>query len=88
VGLTPVNASAPVKQKAEELKKATSLAKTSTASLGKFQENLKGKLEKKSQASSGKKRKFDALVGSNEKERSLDVLNKLEAKRPTVSDQL
>jgi len=32
-----VNASEPARQQAEELKKASALAKTSTASLGKFQ---------------------------------------------------
>jgi len=52
---------------------------------------MTGKLEKKSKeavAKTGRKRKFDPLVGEGEQERSLAILNRLEAKRPTVKSLL
>merc|ERR1719382_1731246 len=59
----------------EDLKRAAEIAKTSTASLGKFQENLNKKLEKTAKVK-GVKRKFESNTGDGaaEKERSLGIL--------------
>merc|ERR1719295_744517 len=54
-----------VQNSGQDLSKAAELAKSSTASLGKFQEKLSGKLEKANEASKkekGPKRKFDPLI--------------------------
>jgi len=62
----------------EDLKKAAEIAKTSTASLGKFQENLAKKLEKTAKVK-GVKRKFESNTGDggSEKERSLGILESI-----------
>merc|ERR1712059_172128 len=61
-----------------DLKKAAEIAKTSTASLGKFQENLSKKLEK-SAKTKGTKRKFDSNTGDadSEKARTLGILESI-----------
>jgi len=74
----------------EDLSKAAELAKTSTASLGKFQEKLSGKLEKVNTASSNKvkgpKRKFDPLISESgaEKEKNLKLLEMITSKKPKL----
>lgn len=67
----------------EELKKDIDLAKVSTASLGKFQEKLPKEKDNKKQ---GKKRTFESVTGSvqSEKDRALDVWNKLNNKKPVL----
>merc|ERR1712215_592026 len=62
----------------EDLKRAAEIAKTSTASLGKFQENLNKKLEKTAKVK-GVKRKFESNTGDSnaEKERSLGILESI-----------
>merc|ERR1712183_787767 len=62
----------------EDLKKAADIAKSSTASLGKFNENLSKKLEKTAKVK-GVKRKFDSDTGdgTTEKERSLGILESI-----------
>jgi len=62
----------------EDLKKAAEIAKTSTASLGKFQENLSKKLEKTAKTK-GNKRKFESNTGdaSLEKSRTLGILESI-----------
>ena len=62
----------------EDLKRAAEIAKTSTASLGKFQENLTKKLEKTAKVK-GVKRKFESNTGDGvtEKERSLGILESI-----------
>merc|ERR1711962_1235201 len=79
VGLTPM---VPTEsQRSDDLKKASALAKTSTASLGKFQEKLPSALAKKVKTPQGKKRKFDPLVNNDEKAKSLKVLEQLNSKK-------
>merc|ERR1712183_679264 len=68
----------------EELTKDIDLAKVSTASLGKFQANLPKEKENKKK---GKKRTFESVAptsGLSEKERALDVWNKLNSKKPAL----
>merc|ERR1712105_111806 len=62
----------------EDLKRAAEIAKTSTASLGKFQENLTKKLEKTAKVK-GVKRKFESNTGdgATEKQRSLGILESI-----------
>merc|ERR1712025_71666 len=62
----------------EDIKKAADIAKSSTASLGKFQENLHKKLEKTAKTK-GVKRKFESNTGDSvaEKERSLGILESI-----------
>lgn len=62
----------------EDLKKAAEIAKHSTASLGKFQENVAKKLEKTAKVK-GVKRKFESNTGDGvtEKERSLGILESI-----------
>ena len=67
----------------EDLKKAAEIAKTSTASLGKFQENLAKKLEKTSKVK-GVKRKFESNTGDGEKERSLGILESITNKSAKI----
>jgi len=95
-GLAPVSAAAakgsgPKSLKADksELERAATLAKKSTASLGKFQEKLaSSKLEKKVKETKvkGAKRKFDPLVSGDgsEKARDLKVLDNLMNKKPKL----
>ena len=74
----------------EDLSKAAELAKTSTASLGKFQEKLSGKLEKANSEAvkkvKGPKRKFDPLIleSGAEKEKNLKVLDMITSKKPKL----
>jgi len=68
----------------EELKKDIDLAKVSTASLGKFQAKLPKEKENKNR---GKKRTFESVAPStaqSEKDRALDVWNKINTKKPTM----
>ena len=73
-----------------ELSRAAELAKNSTASLGKFQEKLSGKLEKSNNEAAkkikGPKRKFDPLISASgiEKEKNLKVLEMISAKKPKL----
>ena len=66
----------------EDLRRAAEVAKSSTASLGKFQKDLGKKLEK-SAKTKGSKRKFESVTGDNETEKakSLRVLESLGNKR-------
>jgi len=59
----------------DDLKRAAEIAKSSTASLGKFQENLNKKLEKTAKVK-GVKRKFESntVDSATEKQRSLGIL--------------
>lgn len=82
VGLTPMNPKE--SQTSDDLKKASALAKTSTASLGKFQDKLPSALEKKVKTPQGKKRKFDPLVNNDEKTKSLKILEQLNSKNPKI----
>merc|ERR1711935_511165 len=68
----------------DDLKKASQLAKKSTASLGKFQDKLPSALEKKVKTPQGKKRKFDPLVNKDEKAKSLKVLEQLNSKKSKI----
>ncbi|XP_057366161.1 ribosome biogenesis regulatory protein homolog [Daphnia carinata] len=68
---------------AEQLNRSVFIAHTATASVGKFQPNLK---EQKPVLKSGQKRHFDPLVGDLKKEttKSLDILDKLSNKKPKL----
>ena len=74
----------------EDLSKAADLAKTSTASLGKFQGKLSGKLEKANTEAAkkvkGPKRKFDPLISVSgaEKEKNLKLLEMITSKKPKL----
>ena len=72
----------------EALREAANQAKKSTASLGKFQGKLPSKLEKKDAATNatnaGRKRKFEPLVHTGEKERSLKILEQMSNKKPKM----
>ena len=70
---------------ADELKGAAEFAKSSTASLGKFQPSLHKKLEEKSKLK-GQKRKFESNTGSSntEKERNLGILESINSKQPKL----
>nr|XP_057915699.1 ribosome biogenesis regulatory protein homolog [Doryrhamphus excisus] len=78
VGLTPV-----ANQSKDELAKAASVAMISTASVGRFQDRLP---KEKPVKNTGKKRKFDPLIGdfSNEREKQLELLKVMEGKRPKM----
>ncbi|KAK1885310.1 Ribosome biogenesis regulatory protein like [Dissostichus eleginoides] len=78
VGLTPV-----VSQGKDDLSRAVSVARTSTASAGRFQDRLPKEKAPKNQ---GKKRKFDAVIGnfSSEKQKQLDLLKLMDGKRPKL----
>merc|ERR1712032_531386 len=69
----------------EDLRKAAEVAKTSTASLGKFQKDLNKKLEA-SAKTKGKKRKFESNTGDaeTEKAKSLRVLDSITNKEPRL----
>merc|ERR1712243_41463 len=78
-----------VQNSGQDLSKAAELAKSSTASLGKYPEKLSGKLEKANEASKkekGPKRKFDPLISESgtEKERNLKVLDMITSKKPKL----
>ncbi|XP_020501482.2 ribosome biogenesis regulatory protein homolog [Labrus bergylta] len=78
VGLTPV-----AQQSKDDLARAVSVAKTSTASAGRFQDRLPKEKAPKNQ---GKKRKFDPLIGdfSNEKNKQLELLKLMDSKKPKL----
>ena len=80
VGVAPSSKDSQAKSlsQSEDLKKAADIAKSSTASLGKFQENLHKKLEKTAKTK-GNKRKFESNTVSNasEKEKSLNILQSI-----------
>ncbi|XP_060920523.1 ribosome biogenesis regulatory protein homolog [Labrus mixtus] len=78
VGLTPV-----AQQSKDDLARAVSVAKTSTASAGRFQDRLPKEKAPKNQ---GKKRKFDPLIGdfSNEKNKQLELLKLMGSKKPKL----
>ncbi|XP_069007786.1 ribosome biogenesis regulatory protein homolog [Embiotoca jacksoni] len=77
-GLTPK-----AQQSKDELGKAATVAKTSTASLGRFQDRLP---KEKPAKNSGKKRKFEPLIGdfSNERQKQLELLKMLGSKKPKL----
>lgn len=66
-----------------ELSKAVSVAKTSTASAGRFQDSLP---KEKAPRNTGKKRKFEPLIGnfSSERERQLELLKVMDSKKPKL----
>ncbi|XP_051970076.1 ribosome biogenesis regulatory protein homolog [Xyrauchen texanus] len=78
MGLAPT----PQQSKAE-LAQAVSVAKRSTASVGKFQENLP---KEKTPRNTGKKRKFQPLIGDfgSEKRKQLDLLKLMDSKKPRL----
>ncbi|KAM3593274.1 uncharacterized protein V6R79_009056 [Siganus canaliculatus] len=78
LGLTPK-----AQQSKDELTKAVSVAKTSTASAGRFQENL---AKEKAPKNTGKKRKFDPLIGSfsDERQKQLELLKTMDNKKPKL----
>lgn len=77
VGLVPT-----AQQSKDELARAVSVAKTSTASAGRFQDRL----PKEKPAKTGKKRKFEPLIGdfSNEKQKQLELLKIIDSKKPKL----
>uniref|UniRef100_H3A4I9 Ribosome biogenesis regulatory protein n=2 Tax=Latimeria chalumnae TaxID=7897 RepID=H3A4I9_LATCH len=79
VGLLPTD-----QQSKNDLGKAIQVAKMSTASVGKFQDKLAKEKEPKN---SGKKRKFQPLIGdfSAEKQKQLDLLKTMESKKPKLN---
>merc|ERR1712112_720105 len=89
VGVVPSVAKPGVQVKAvsqsEDLRKAAEIAKTSTASLGKFQKDLSKKLES-SAKTKGTKRKFESNTGDAdvEKAQSLRVLESITNKIPRM----
>ncbi|XP_054478748.1 ribosome biogenesis regulatory protein homolog [Anoplopoma fimbria] len=78
VGLTPTP-----QQSKEDLVRAVSVAKTSTASVGRFQDRLPKEKPPKNQ---GKKRKFEPLIGnfSNERQKQLELLKHMDGKKPKL----
>ncbi|XP_018529458.1 ribosome biogenesis regulatory protein homolog [Lates calcarifer] len=78
VGLTPT-----AQQSKDELVRAVSVAKTSTASVGRFQDRLP---KEKAPKNTGKKRKFEPLIGdfSNEKQKQLELLKVMDSKKPKL----
>merc|ERR1712126_112955 len=69
----------------EDLRRAAEVAKSSTASLGKFQQNLNKKLES-SAKTKGKKRQFESntVDAESEKAKSLRVLDSITNKEPRL----
>ncbi|KAI9506225.1 Rhodanese- sulfurtransferase [Coemansia spiralis] len=72
----------PQEMRKRELQKALVMSKGSTASLGKFDEKLKGEPKIK-----GLKRKFDPLVSTVDKEKSknMDILNRVAKKESSAT---
>uniref|UniRef100_A0A671YLJ6 Ribosome biogenesis regulatory protein n=1 Tax=Sparus aurata TaxID=8175 RepID=A0A671YLJ6_SPAAU len=70
-------------QSKEELSLAVSVAKTSTASAGRFQDRLP---KEKAPKNMGKKRKFEPLIGdfSNERHKQLELLKLMDGKKPKL----
>ncbi|XP_041924429.1 ribosome biogenesis regulatory protein homolog [Alosa alosa] len=81
---TPGGGLVPTAQQSKaELSQALNVAKVSTASVGKFQERLP---KEKAPKNTGKKRKFQPLIGdfSNERQNQLDILKVLDSKKPRI----
>lgn len=78
VGLTPA-----AQQSKDDLARAASVARTSTASVGRFQDRLP---KEKPPKNAGKKRKFEPLIGdfSNERRKQLDLLKLMDSKKPKL----
>lgn len=78
VGLTPA-----AQQSKDELARAVSVARSSTASVGKFQDRLP---KEKPPKNMGKKRKFQPLIGdfSSEKQKQLELLKIMDSKKPRM----
>lgn len=78
LGLTPK-----AQQSRTELAKAVSVAKTSTASAGRFQDRLP---KEKPVRGEGRKRRFDPLIGdfSNERRKQLELLKVMDSKKPKL----
>lgn len=78
VGLTPT-----AQQSKDDLARAVSVAQTSTASAGRFQDRLP---KEKAPRNTGKKRKFEPLIGnfSNEKQKQLELLKVMDSKKPKL----
>lgn len=78
VGLTPKS-----QQSKDELARAVSVARTSTASAGRFQDQLP---KEKPPKNTGKKRKFEPLIGdfSREKQNHLELLKIMDSKKPKL----
>ncbi|XP_074477883.1 ribosome biogenesis regulatory protein homolog [Sebastes fasciatus] len=78
VGLTPM-----AQQNKEDLSKAVSVAKVSTASAGRFQDRLP---KEKPPKNTGKRRKFEPLIGdfSTEKHKQLELLKLMGGKGPKL----
>ncbi|KAL2085183.1 hypothetical protein ACEWY4_018503 [Coilia grayii] len=70
-------------QSKSDLTRAISVAKVSTASAGKFQERLP---HEKAPKNTGKKRKFQPLIGnfSDERQKQLDILKVMDSKKPRI----
>lgn len=70
-------------QSKDELGKAVSVARISTASAGRFQDSLP---KEKAPRNTGKKRKFEPLIGnfSSERERQLELLKVMGSKKPKL----
>ncbi|CAB3397753.1 unnamed protein product [Caenorhabditis bovis] len=70
----------------QQVRFAVDRAKVATASVGKFQDGLKGE---KVNIKTGKKRKFDANEApvANEKERALQILQKMKAKKAKIIEE-
>uniref|UniRef100_A0A3Q3AI25 Ribosome biogenesis regulatory protein n=1 Tax=Kryptolebias marmoratus TaxID=37003 RepID=A0A3Q3AI25_KRYMA len=78
VGLLPK-----AQQSRDELAQAVSVARTSTASAGRFQDRL---AKEKAPRNSGKRRKFEPLIGdfSSERQKQLELLKVLDSRRPKL----
>ncbi|XP_068160215.1 ribosome biogenesis regulatory protein homolog [Antennarius striatus] len=78
MGLTPT-----AQQSKGDLARAASVAKTSTASMGRFQDRLP---KEKPPKNTGKKRKFEPLIGdfSNERQKQLELLKTMDGKKPKL----
>lgn len=78
IGVTPT-----IQHSRGELAKAETVAKISTASMGRFQDRLP---KEKPPKNMGKRRKFEALIGdfSSEKERQLELLRVMDSKKPKL----
>lgn len=78
MGLAPTS-----HQSKSELAQAATVAKISTASAGKFQQNLP---KEKTPKNAGKKRKFQPVIGdfSGERQKQLDLLKLMDSKKPRL----
>lgn len=70
-------------QSKDELSLAVSVARTSTASVGRFQDRLP---KEKAPKNTGKKRKFEPLIGdfSSERHKQLELLKLMDGKKPKL----